>query len=71
MTDHDSKRALVTGGAGFIGSNLADRLAAAGHTVTLYDSLARPGTDHDLRLKVLEANDELQRTVTIRAAFPD
>jgi CDP-paratose 2-epimerase len=34
---------LVTGGAGFIGSNLADRLAREGHDVLVYDALARPG----------------------------
>lgn len=41
-------RALITGGAGFIGSNLADRLAATGHHVTLFDSLVRPGTERNL-----------------------
>ncbi|HEU0045009.1 SDR family NAD(P)-dependent oxidoreductase [Sphingomonas sp.] len=39
---------LVTGGAGFIGSNLADRLAADGHTVRIYDSLSRAGTERNL-----------------------
>ncbi len=39
---------LVTGGAGFIGSNLADRLASEGHDVLIYDALARPGVDRNL-----------------------
>lgn len=34
---------LVTGGAGFIGANLADSLAQDGFEVRLFDSLARPG----------------------------
>ncbi len=40
--------ALVTGGAGFIGSNLAARLAGMGQDVVLYDALARPGVDANL-----------------------
>src|SRR5215211_6319180 len=32
-------RVLITGGAGFIGSHLADRLLAEGHTVRVLDSL--------------------------------
>ncbi len=36
---------LITGGAGFIGSNLADRIASAGHRVLVLDSLARPGVE--------------------------
>jgi CDP-paratose 2-epimerase len=39
---------LVTGGAGFIGSNLADRLASEGHDVLIYDALSRPGVDTNL-----------------------
>ena len=39
---------LVTGGAGFLGANLADRLAGAGRQVLVLDSLARPGVEANL-----------------------
>lgn len=39
---------LVTGGAGFIGCNLADRLAREGHDVLVFDALMRPGVDANL-----------------------
>lgn len=41
-------RLLVTGGAGFIGANLADRLASDGHEVVVLDALKRPGVEENL-----------------------
>ncbi|MFD4407588.1 NAD-dependent epimerase/dehydratase family protein [Nocardia sp. NPDC058499] len=38
-------RALITGGAGFIGSHLLDRLLADGHTVTVIDDLSSGDRD--------------------------
>lgn len=39
---------LVTGGAGFIGCNLVDRLAGEGHHVIVLDRLSRPGVERNL-----------------------
>jgi CDP-paratose 2-epimerase len=39
---------LITGGAGFIGSALANRLASEGESVLLYDSFARPGVEDNV-----------------------
>src|ERR1700761_5057609 len=39
---------LITGGAGFIGCQLADRLASQGEPVLIFDSLARPGVEANL-----------------------
>lgn len=39
---------LVTGGAGFIGCNLADRLAGEGHRVIVLDALLRDGVERNL-----------------------
>ncbi|HEY8592563.1 MAG TPA: SDR family NAD(P)-dependent oxidoreductase [Sphingomicrobium sp.] len=48
MLGSDSRPILVTGGAGFIGCNIADRLASAGHEVRIYDALSRPGVERNL-----------------------
>ncbi len=39
---------FITGGAGFIGCNVAAQHLRQGHTVTIFDNLSRPGTEHNL-----------------------
>lgn len=43
-----SQHILITGGAGFIGTNLAHRLLSAGQSVLLFDNLSRPGVEQNL-----------------------
>lgn len=46
MTQH---AILITGGAGFVGCNLAHRLLAAGRRVRVLDNLSRPGVEQNLQ----------------------
>ena len=46
MTEHTT---LITGGAGFIGSNLAHRLLTMGRKVRVLDNLSRPGVEQNLQ----------------------
>jgi spore maturation protein CgeB len=39
---------LITGGAGFIGTNLADRLALEGYRVRIFDNLSRAGVEQNI-----------------------
>jgi len=39
---------LITGGAGFIGSTIADAYIEAGHEVAIVDNLARRNADVEL-----------------------
>jgi CDP-paratose 2-epimerase len=40
---------VITGGAGFIGTNLAERLLGTGHQVLVYDNLSRAGVEQNLQ----------------------
>ncbi len=42
-------RILITGGAGFIGTNVAHRLLSDGFHVTVLDNLSRPGVENNLQ----------------------
>ena len=53
-------RVLITGGAGFIGSNLADRLASDGCQVTVMDTLARPGVERNLNWLLSRHGDRVR-----------
>ena len=43
-----SRPILITGGAGFIGTNVADRLLRDGRPVIIYDNLSRAGVERNL-----------------------
>lgn len=43
------KKILITGGAGFVGSNLAEHLAKKGYRVVIYDNLSRLGSELTLK----------------------
>jgi CDP-paratose 2-epimerase len=39
----NTEKIVITGGAGFIGANLAHRLLSEGHRITIFDNLSRSG----------------------------
>ena len=51
------ERVLITGGAGFVATNVADRALSDGGRVRLFDNLSRPGVEHNARwLKAKHGN---------------
>ncbi len=69
------RHVLITGGAGFIGTNLAARLLGSGRHVMIYDDLSRPGSERNLEWLREVHGDRLQVEIadvrnheTLRAA---
>ena len=59
--EHSAGHTLITGGAGFIGTNVAAAACARGEHVLVFDNLARPGVQRNL--------DWLRRTFGGRLRF--
>jgi UDP-glucose 4-epimerase len=59
--DWSGRRALITGGAGFLGATLAHRLADLGAQITLVDSFLPEGGANDANLAGLENRIALRR----------
>ena len=57
-------RTLITGGAGFIGSHLAERLLASGHEVNILDNLSTGSIDNIAHLKGRDGFSYVVDTVT-------
>jgi CDP-paratose 2-epimerase len=77
MTETD-RPILVTGGAGFVGANLADALASDRHDVLVLDSLARPGVERNLEwlrarhpLRIRAVRGDVRDPDTVRAAVAE
>jgi CDP-paratose 2-epimerase len=60
MTTRPMRHAVVFGGAGFIGSNMANRLLREGQRVVLFDSLARPSVERNLKWLKDQHGDRLR-----------
>ena len=68
----DSKTCLVTGGAGFIGSHVADALIAAGHSVVIIDDLSSGKEENvpsSAELHVIDIRSSEARELILERAF--
>jgi CDP-paratose 2-epimerase len=69
---------VITGGAGFIGTNVAHRLLKEGGTVRIFDNLSRPGVEQNLQWLTSQYGTRLQIVIddirdasAVRAAVRD
>ncbi len=78
-TDRLNHTTLITGGAGFIGTNLADALLSEGKSVIIYDNLSRSGVEKNLnwlrekhksnlRIEIADIRDQPALTEAVNAA---
>jgi CDP-paratose 2-epimerase len=71
MSERDNRPVLITGGCGFIGCNLADRLAERGEPVLILDNLARAGVRENAQWLKSRHGDRVTITVAdIREPIP-
>lgn len=71
MNNRDDKPVLITGGCGFIGCNLADRLAERGDRVLVLDNLARAGVQENAQWLKSRHGDRVMISVAdIREPIP-
>ena len=60
---------LITGGCGFVGTNLAHRLLSEGERVCVFDNLSRPGVERNLEwLKETHGDNVIVKTGDVRDA---
>ena len=61
---------LITGGAGFLGSHLCDRLLAEGHRVVAMDNLLTGNLDNIAHLRSRTDFEFIHHNITTHIAFP-
>jgi CDP-paratose 2-epimerase len=59
-TQQRERKILITGGAGFIGTNLAHRLASRGEKVRILDNLSRAGVEKNLEWLLQEHPESIE-----------